>query len=106
MPVDPTTPVIEFRDVSYCVGNTQVLIGLNLQVARNETLVLLGRSGSGKTTSLKLINRLVSRDSHQRHPEREARCDSPAPRHWVRDSGRRIVSSFHGRTKHCRGSES
>src|SRR5579863_3908402 len=60
MPVDTTTPVIEFRDVSYCVGNTQVLVGLNLQVARNETLVLLGRSGSGKTTTLKLINRLVS----------------------------------------------
>ena len=60
MPADPTTPVIEFRDVSYGVGNTQVLVGLNLQVARNETLVLLGRSGSGKTTTLKLINRLVS----------------------------------------------
>ena len=60
MPVDPTTPVIEFRDVSYGLANTQVLVGLNLQVARNETLVLLGRSGSGKTTTLKLINRLVS----------------------------------------------
>src|SRR5579863_5309284 len=60
MPVDSTTPVIEFRGVSYGVGNTKVLIGLNLQVARNETLVLLGRSGSGKTTTLKLINRLVS----------------------------------------------
>src|ERR1700756_1422227 len=60
MPADTTTPVIEFRDVSYCVGGAQVLLGLNLQVARNETLVLLGRSGSGKTTTLKLINRLVS----------------------------------------------
>ena len=60
MPVDPTTPVIEFRNVSYGVGNTQVLAGLNLQAARNETLVLLGRSGSGKTTTLKLINRLVT----------------------------------------------
>ena len=55
-----TTPVIEFRDVSYRVGDTQVLTGLNLQVARGETLVLLGRSGSGKTTTLKLVNRLVS----------------------------------------------
>lgn len=32
---------------------------LNLRVARGETLVLLGRSGSGKTTALKLINRLI-----------------------------------------------
>jgi len=52
-------PAIEFRDVSYRVGTTQVLAGLNLRVARGETLVLLGRSGSGKTTTLKLVNRLV-----------------------------------------------
>lgn len=51
--------VIEFRDVSYRAGDTQVIAGLNLQVTRGETLVLLGRSGSGKTTTLKLINRLV-----------------------------------------------
>src|SRR5580658_5316573 len=53
-------PVIEFRDVCYRVGGTQVLFGFNLQVMRGETLVLLGRSGSGKTTSLKLVNRLLS----------------------------------------------
>ena len=57
---DARTPVIEFRDVSYRIGSTQVLIDLGLQVARGEILVLLGRSGSGKTTTLKLINRLVS----------------------------------------------
>ena len=60
MPVEATTPVIEFRDVSYRVEQTQVLSGLNLQVAQGETLVLLGRSGSGKTTTLKLVNRLVT----------------------------------------------
>jgi len=55
-----TGPVIEFRDVSYRVAGTQVLSGFTLQVQRGETLVLLGRSGSGKTTSLKLVNRLLS----------------------------------------------
>lgn len=54
------SPVIEFRDVSYRVAGTQVLSGFNLQVQSGETLVLLGRSGSGKTTSLKLVNRLLS----------------------------------------------
>ncbi|MGA8761713.1 MAG: ATP-binding cassette domain-containing protein [Candidatus Sulfotelmatobacter sp.] len=54
-------PMIEFRNVSYTVpGGPQVLSGLNLTVRRGETLVLLGRSGSGKTTTLKLVNCLLS----------------------------------------------
>jgi osmoprotectant transport system ATP-binding protein len=54
-------PVIEFRDVAYALpGGQQLLSGLNLQVRRGETLVLLGRSGSGKTTTLKLVNRLLT----------------------------------------------
>ncbi|MFZ0684209.1 MAG: ATP-binding cassette domain-containing protein [Terriglobales bacterium] len=54
------TPTIEFQDVSYSVADTTVLSGFNLQVHRGETLVLLGRSGSGKTTSLKLVNGMLS----------------------------------------------
>ena len=53
-------PVIEFRDVSFRVAGTEVLRDLNLQVHSGEIVVLLGRSGSGKTTSLKLVNRLLS----------------------------------------------
>jgi len=60
MPSEAASPVIEFRKVSYTVAGTQVISNLDLQVARGETLVLLGRSGSGKTTTLKLINRLAS----------------------------------------------
>src|ERR1019366_1454620 len=59
-PTAPEGPVIEFHDVSYRVASTDVLCGLNLRVQRGETLVLLGRSGSGKTTTLKLVNRLLS----------------------------------------------
>jgi osmoprotectant transport system ATP-binding protein len=54
-------PAIEFRNVFYALPNGQQLLrSLNLQVQPGETLVLLGRSGSGKTTTLKLINRLLT----------------------------------------------
>jgi len=52
--------VIEFRNVSYRLSNgSELLHNLNLEVQIGETLVLLGRSGSGKTTTLKLINHLL-----------------------------------------------
>jgi osmoprotectant transport system ATP-binding protein len=55
------SPVIEFQDVAYVApGGQTVLSGLNLSAHRGEILVLLGRSGSGKTTTLKLVNRLLS----------------------------------------------
>jgi osmoprotectant transport system ATP-binding protein len=51
---------IEFRNVAYTLsGGRPLLSEFNLQVRRGETLALLGRSGSGKTTTLKLINRLL-----------------------------------------------
>ena len=52
---------IEFHNVSYRLNNGNgILADLNLEIQRGETLVLLGRSGSGKTTTLKLINRLLT----------------------------------------------
>jgi osmoprotectant transport system ATP-binding protein len=63
MQLAPANPVIEFGDVSYRVAGTQVLSGFNLQEQGGETVVLLGRSGSGKTTSLKLVNRLLTPSS-------------------------------------------
>ena len=51
---------IECRGVGYALDGGRALVrDLNLEVRHGETLVLLGRSGSGKTTTLKLINRLL-----------------------------------------------
>jgi osmoprotectant transport system ATP-binding protein len=50
--------VIEFRNVSLDINGKRIVAGVSFAVRRGETLVLLGRSGSGKTTTLKLINRL------------------------------------------------
>ena len=60
--MQPTTAnlVVEFRDVSYSIAGADILRDLNLEVQVGEILVLLGRSGSGKTTTLKLVNGLLS----------------------------------------------
>jgi osmoprotectant transport system ATP-binding protein len=50
---------LEFRDVSYRVGGNLVLDNFNLRIQSGRTLVLLGRSGSGKTTALKMLNGLL-----------------------------------------------
>jgi osmoprotectant transport system ATP-binding protein len=56
----PNENLIEFRGVSYQLASGQALLReVSFAVGRGETLVLLGRSGAGKTTALKLINRLL-----------------------------------------------
>jgi len=75
MPVEPTTSVIEFRDVSYRIEQFQILSGLNLRVVPGEILVLLGRSGSGKTTTLKLVNRLVTPTSGEIRVQGVPNCE-------------------------------
>jgi osmoprotectant transport system ATP-binding protein len=58
---DATAITIEFRDVQFRVSESKTLLGeVSLTVYRGETLALLGRSGSGKTTCLKMINRLLA----------------------------------------------
>ena len=52
-------PAITFDRASFRVNGRDLVHDLELSVNQGETLVLLGRSGSGKTTSLKLINRLL-----------------------------------------------
>ena len=52
-------PAIEFDHASFRRNGRPLLQDLVLSVKQGETLVLLGRSGSGKTTTLKLINRLL-----------------------------------------------
>ena len=76
-----TRPAIEFRNVSYRLNGEgkegrELLHDLNLEVQRGETLILLGRSGSGKTTTLKLINHLLTPS------EGELRVEARPIREW------------------------
>jgi len=53
-------PAVQFESVSLVTRTGKTIVEqLNFEVMRGETLVFLGRSGSGKTTTLKLINRLL-----------------------------------------------
>ncbi len=69
--------MIEFRQVSYRLPSGRALLrALDLNVQAGERLMLLGRSGSGKTTTLKLINRLLEPS------EGEVRVDGRPAREW------------------------
>jgi osmoprotectant transport system ATP-binding protein len=50
---------LSFRDVECRRGSRTVLRGFSFDLDHDETLVLLGRSGSGKTTVIRLIIRLL-----------------------------------------------
>ncbi len=71
-----TKPVIEFRDVEYRLADgASILTEFQLSIESGETMVLLGRSGAGKTTALKLINRLLEPTSGEVRIEDRATFD-------------------------------
>ncbi len=51
--------LVEFRNAAFAINGRALLEDVSFKVESGETIVLLGRSGSGKTTTLKLINRLL-----------------------------------------------
>jgi len=55
-------PLIELQDVHKSFGSKLVLRGLSLRVEPGETFVLLGRSGTGKSVTLKTIVGLIPPD--------------------------------------------
>ena len=55
--------MIEFHDVSKTFACRPAASHLNLHFAEGAFSVLIGTSGSGKSTTLKMINRLVEHDS-------------------------------------------
>lgn len=58
-------PAIEFRDVYLAFDDTTILNGISFTVRRGETKLILGRSGGGKSTIVKLILGLLKPDAGQ-----------------------------------------
>src|SRR5215207_6663631 len=57
------TPAIEFRDVCLSFDDKLILDRINLSVRRGECKLILGRSGGGKSTIIRLILGLLKPDS-------------------------------------------
>ncbi|HYE13239.1 MAG TPA: ATP-binding cassette domain-containing protein [Pyrinomonadaceae bacterium] len=56
-------PAIEFRDVHLSFDDRKILDGLSFKVQKGETKIILGGSGGGKSTTIKLILGLLKPDS-------------------------------------------
>lgn len=67
--------IVEFRRVDFQIGAAKILDDINLTIEKGETLVLLGASGCGKTTILKLINRLIEPTSGEIFVEGKSTID-------------------------------
>ncbi|MEO8530251.1 MAG: ATP-binding cassette domain-containing protein [Deltaproteobacteria bacterium] len=55
--------MIELQNIKKAFGGKQVLDGVNLKVAKGESLVIIGGSGSGKSITIKCVLGLVQPDS-------------------------------------------
>src|SRR4029453_16299272 len=61
--LDRAIPAIEFRDVHLTFDDRKVLDGLSFKVMKGETKIILGGSGCGKSTTIKLVLGLIKPDA-------------------------------------------
>ncbi|GAB2688699.1 ABC transporter ATP-binding protein [Mucilaginibacter koreensis] len=61
--IDYNNPVIDIKGLQKSFGNYHVLQGIDLKLHQGENLVVLGRSGTGKSVLIKIISGLLKADS-------------------------------------------
>lgn len=79
VPAGDTSPVFAVRDLRRAFGDNVVLDGLSFDLAAGECLVVLGRSGSGKSVLLRQLNGLDKPDSGSVHFHGEETTDLSEP---------------------------
>lgn len=62
-PVTATDNLLELRDVSYSAGHREIFSNLNLTIPRGRITAIMGPSGTGKTTLLRLMTGQIKPDS-------------------------------------------
>jgi len=78
---DPSSAIVRFDRVGLAYpSGACVLDGLTLDIERGEVLALVGRSGAGKSTALKLVNRLLLPTSGRVYVEGRDTCEWDAIR--------------------------
>jgi polar amino acid transport system ATP-binding protein len=60
-----TNPILETRNLTKIYGQNTIFKDINLKVNQGETIVIIGPSGTGKSTLLRCINLLTSHDGGQ-----------------------------------------
>lgn len=65
MPTDSTSPLVELRNLTFGYGERAILDNISLTVPRGKVTALMGASGGGKTTVLKLIGGQIRGQSGQ-----------------------------------------
>jgi len=79
---DNSQPIVELRQVRKRFGSLHVLRGVDLQLPRGQTTVIIGESGSGKSVLLKHILGLIRPDSGQVYIDGQ-RVDNLREKQWV-----------------------
>src|SRR5690606_29097987 len=59
---NPTENIVEIRDLDYSRGPKEIFKGLNINIPRGKITAIMGPSGTGKTTLLRLITRQLVPD--------------------------------------------
>jgi phospholipid/cholesterol/gamma-HCH transport system ATP-binding protein len=65
MPTDSTSPLVELRNLTFGYGERAILDNISLTVPRGKVTALMGASGGGKTTVLRLIGGQIRGQSGQ-----------------------------------------